>query len=133
MMPYKLSLYQRLRPIKVYRGGSPHKTGRKRLHWEHIEGGVGVIKGISKRVVVVNSPDPKLFEQAIFILREDFAAAAGITESDVMRQAEEIVDGFAKNGSLAARGRFWSRLPAPAFAAAGAGVTGLAWLLLWLF
>lgn len=30
-----------------------------------------MVKGISRQVIVVRSPDPKLFEQAIFILRED--------------------------------------------------------------
>ncbi len=27
-----------------------------------------MVKGISRQVIVVHSPDPKLFEQAIFIL-----------------------------------------------------------------
>ena len=30
-----------------------------------------MVKGISKQVIVVHSPDPKLFEQAIFIVRND--------------------------------------------------------------
>ena len=30
-----------------------------------------LVKGVSRRVVVVKSPDPKLFEQAIFIVREE--------------------------------------------------------------
>ena len=30
-----------------------------------------MVKGISRLVIVVRSPDPKLFEQAIIILRED--------------------------------------------------------------
>ena len=30
-----------------------------------------MVKGISRQVIVVHSPDPKLFEQAIFILKED--------------------------------------------------------------
>ena len=30
-----------------------------------------MVKGISKQVIVVHSPEPKLFEQAIFILKED--------------------------------------------------------------
>ena len=132
MRPYRLSLYQRLRPTKIYRCGSRNKTGRKRLHWEHIEGGVGVIKGISKRVVVVNSPDPKVFEQAIFILREDFMDATGVSESDVMRQAEEIADGFVTSGAARPKGRFWSRVPAPVFLIIGAVATGIAWVVMQL-
>ena len=34
-----------------------------------------MVKGISRQVIVVRSPDPKLFEQAIFILREDALCA----------------------------------------------------------
>ena len=30
-----------------------------------------MVKGISRRVIVVDSPDPQIFEQAIFILRTD--------------------------------------------------------------
>lgn len=32
-----------------------------------------MVKGISRRVVVVDSPDPRFFEQAIFIVRNDAA------------------------------------------------------------
>ena len=30
-----------------------------------------MVKGVARRVVVVKSPDPKQFEQAIFLLREE--------------------------------------------------------------
>ncbi|MFR6393801.1 MAG: hypothetical protein ACLUNQ_00590 [Oscillospiraceae bacterium] len=30
-----------------------------------------MVKGISRRVIVVESPDPRVFDQAIFILRND--------------------------------------------------------------
>ena len=39
-----------------------------------------MVKGISRRVVVVDSPDQRFFEQAIFILRSD-AAGAGVSSS----------------------------------------------------
>ena len=31
-----------------------------------------VVKGTAKRVIVVKSPDKKVFEEAIFIVREDY-------------------------------------------------------------
>ena len=34
-----------------------------------------MVKGISRQVIVVQSPDPKLFDQAIFILRDDVGRA----------------------------------------------------------
>ena len=38
-----------------------------------------MVKGISRQVIVVHSPDPKLFEQAIFILKDN-AVGEGITD-----------------------------------------------------
>ena len=47
-----------------------------------------MVKGISRQVIVVHSPDPKLFEQAIFILKEN-AVREGVTdeanEKEVMK------------------------------------------------
>ena len=40
---------------------------------------VFMVKGVSRQVIVVHSPDPKLFEQAIFILKDE-AVQQGITE-----------------------------------------------------
>ena len=44
-----------------------------------------MVKGVTRQVVVVRSPDPELFEQAIFIVRGD--GAHTITEEEVLRQA----------------------------------------------
>ena len=69
----------------------PNKDGKNRLCLEknrcREEEEFPVVKGISKRVIVVKSPDPKVFEQAIFIIREDFAGQSGISETDVLRKA----------------------------------------------
>jgi hypothetical protein len=126
---HRLGFWQRLRPTKKYRRATGNKTPKKRLDWEHIEGGVGVVKGISKRVVVVNSPDPKIFEQAIFIVREDFAGQAGVSEQEVLRQAREAADSYIRKGALNTD-RLLARAPASLIAAAGAAATGIAWLAL---
>ena len=42
-----------------------------------------MIKGISKQVIVVHSPDPKLFEQAIFILKE---GVSGISNDALLKE-----------------------------------------------
>ena len=47
-----------------------------------------MVKGISRQVIVVHSPDRKLFEQAIFILRED---AQAVTDEALLKEAERIV------------------------------------------
>ena len=49
-----------------------------------------MVKGISRRVIVVDSPDPKLFEQAIFIVRNDAFSQEGVTSQQVLGEACRI-------------------------------------------
>lgn len=84
-----------------------------------------MVKGISKRVVVVRFPDTRVFEQAIFIVRED-ATATGISADQVLREACQVADGYVRRGRAPRRGSFPAAL---LYAGAGAGVMGLAWLL----
>jgi len=48
-----------------------NKAPRRRLELEHEKprGGKEMIKGLSKRIIVVKCPDKELFEEAIFIIR----------------------------------------------------------------
>ncbi len=77
-----------------------------------------MVKGISRQVVVVRPPDPKLFEQAIFILKED---AQGVTDEALLREADQAV----RTG----KGSRARRIPGFLWALGGAAATGLAWLL----
>ena len=43
-----------------------------------------MVKGISRQVIVVQSPEPKMFEQAIFILKDE-ALGEGIVASPGLR------------------------------------------------
>ncbi len=81
-----------------------------------------MVKGISRQVIVVHSPDPKLFEQAIFILKED-AAQNGVTDEALLKEAERAIrigERIPKKRRLSYYGAFW--------AAIGALATGLVWL-----
>ncbi|MCD7859296.1 MAG: hypothetical protein LUH51_03875 [Firmicutes bacterium] len=78
-----------------------------------------MVKGISKQVVVVNAPEEKLFEQAIFILKD---GASAVSEEELLRQARRAV----RNPGPGRR-KLW--LYGPAWACLGAGLTGLIWLL----
>ena len=51
-----------------------------------------MVKGISRQVIVVHSPDPKLFEQAIFIVREDAMQGEGVTADKVLAEARQAAD-----------------------------------------
>ena len=78
-----------------------------------------MVKGISRQVIVVHSPDPALFEQAIFILRQD---APAVTDEQLLKEAK-----------LALRsqhpGRKRRRLYGPVWACGGALLTGIAWMI----
>lgn len=80
-----------------------------------------MVKGISKQVIVVQSPDQKLFEQAIFILKEG-ALKEGVTDEQLLREARRA----AEEGRPASKKY---RLRGPAWACGGALATGLVWLL----
>ncbi len=82
-----------------------------------------MIKGVSKRVVVVKSPDTKLFEEAIFLVRDD-ATAQGVTRDELLREAGRIA-GMTAQSASPKNGRLRRFFPAAFF---GAAVTGLIWL-----
>ena len=46
-----------------------------------------MVKGISRRVIVVDSPDPRVFDQAIFILRNDVLEGDGVSSRQLVDQA----------------------------------------------
>ena len=50
--------------------------------------------GTNRRVVVVKSPDPKVFEQAIFILREDYPAGPPADRRKALREAQVVADRY---------------------------------------
>ena len=100
-----------------------------------------MVKGISRRVIVVDSPDPKLFEQAIFIVRNDAFSQEGVTSQQVLGEACRIARSCAADGVMkaspfraaapAAPRPLWRRVPLWGWAAGLAAVAGglMAWLL----
>lgn len=85
-----------------------------------------MVKGVSRRVIVIKSPDQHLFEEAIFIVKEDALNGSGVTGDEIVRQAQEVADRYVR---YHLKKRLLPRLPAPAFAVLGAAVTALAWFL----
>lgn len=86
-----------------------------------------MVKGTSRRVVVVDSPDPHLFEQAIFILRKDAFDRDGVSAREVVAEAAEVAAHYAKGMERKRRLRF-SSLPRWLCTLAGAGGISLLWL-----
>lgn len=88
-----------------------------------------MVKGISRRVVVLDAPDQRFFEQAIFIVRND-AAGEGVTSRELVEEARRVAHNYAAGGGRGNRSwRTWS--PA-AYVSMGAGAIGLAWLIVTL-
>ena len=49
-----------------------------------------MVKGTTRQVVVVKGPDPKLFDQAIFLVRDDVVLDGGVTEEALLQEAKQI-------------------------------------------
>ena len=74
-----------------------------------------MIKGVTKSVIIVPSPDPALFESAIFIIRPGAVPSEAALRKRLLREAELIASEYVK-----ARVPRGSRFPAPAWAGIGA-------------
>lgn len=85
-----------------------------------------MVKGISRQVIVVQSPDRHLFEQAIFILKDDAVGKEGVTDEMLLKEAKQALhQPQRKRRSLMLYGPVW--------ACGGAMLTGLVWLATVLF
>ena len=69
--------------------------------------------------------DPRLFEQAIFLMREDAFHQEGVTADAVVQEARQVAAVYVRRNAGPARW-LW-RIPAPAYAAAGALAATAAW------
>lgn len=78
-----------------------------------------MVKGISRQVILVRPQEAKLFEQAIFILRDD-VPREGISDEMLLREAQRAAAGPRKGAILGA---------GPLWACGGAACTALVWLL----
>ena len=75
-----------------------------------------MVKCICKQVILVHGPDTEIFEQAIFILKDN---AAGITDDMLLKEAKRIINSPKKR----------NRFSGPAWACGGALLTGILWLI----
>ena len=79
-----------------------------------------MVKGISRQVIVVQAPEPKLFDQAIFILKEN---AQGVTDEMLLKEANRAI----REGKPEKKRHFY--LYGAVWAGGGAAIMGLVWLL----
>ena len=86
-----------------------------------------MVKGTSRQVIVVQGAEPKLFEQAIFILRDN-AVGEGISDEALLKEAREAIRGYDKASrkrQMYLHGALW--------ASGGALATAVIWVLTVLF
>ena len=84
-----------------------------------------MVKGISRRVIVVKSPDPDIFEEAIFLVKAD-ASNRGVTQDEILKEAQSVASNYIRNN---AETRKPFKLTPVAAGFAGAGATAVIWLL----
>ena len=82
-----------------------------------------MVKGVTRRVILVDSPDRQRFEKAIFILKDGDRESA----EDLLLQAREIASETMGGGRKPRQKAPWLWL------LAGAAFTGLMWLLASVF
>ena len=81
-----------------------------------------MVKGVSRQVIVVHAPGEELFDQAIFILKNE-AVGKGITDEMLLKQAQKAIN----SGGDRKKRKFW--LYGPVWVCGGAAVTGVVWLI----
>lgn len=80
-----------------------------------------MVKGTTRQVIVVRPQESDVFEQAIFLLREEALEQHGVTEQALLDEARRLAA-----APPSARPR--RHIPALLYAAMGAACVGLAWL-----
>ncbi len=81
-----------------------------------------MVKGTTRQVIVVKSPDPDLFDQAIFLVKEKALVSGGISDQDLLLQARQACKGTNSPGDTFSQRLLWSGI--------GAVGASLLWLLL---
>ena len=84
-----------------------------------------MVKGIPRKVILIKSPDPKVFDEAIFIVRDD-ALRKAITQEEIIREAQETANKYIEQH---VQKKLISRIPPQIFTLFGAGAVGIVWAL----
>lgn len=77
-----------------------------------------MVKGVSRQVIVLYDKETEMFDQAIFILKEN---TKPVSDDALLREAKKLLH----SPTI----RHHRSLPASLWICAGAAVTGMAWLL----
>ena len=119
----------RLRLIYHSRPRWMNNIADSRLDWKQMEPREDkkMLKGTTRRIIVVKSPDPNVFDEAIFIMRDDFLRKRGGDPEQAVKEARRVADDYVRS-CLGRTRKLFLRISPPICAAAGAAAAGAAWL-----
>ena len=86
-----------------------------------------MVKGISRRVIVVRSPDPRFFEQAIFLMKEDAFHTSTVSADQVVAEARQAAAGYLRRSAGTCSSTWRSWLPKALWFALGGCVIAAVW------
>ena len=109
------------------KGSLLYKSGRHGLNWKqvHSREAATVVKGTNRRVIVVKSPDPRIFDEAIFVIKEEYMKRGGSMEQ-MLEEARQAAGEYLKKHT-APRKFLLGKRKNTLLAAGGALVAGIAW------
>lgn len=90
----------------------------------------GAVKGVARRVVIVSEPDPEIFEEAIFVVREDYMNGGGVGAPEILREAKTAAGGYIEASLGKPARRFLPVLRAAVCVAAGVALSVAVWFAL---
>lgn len=81
-----------------------------------------MVKGTSRRIIVVKSPDPEVFDEAIFVVKEEFLRSPGVSQSQLLSDARRAAAGLVDKSGKAKYGRLPQALAISISAVLGSGI-----------
>lgn len=93
-----------------------------------LQGVILLVKGVSRRVIVIKSPDKHVFEEAIFIVKEE-ALRKGVTRDELVREAQEVANEYLSSNRNKKRRR---KIPGVVYALLGAIAFGIVYCIMQL-
>jgi hypothetical protein len=87
-----------------------------------------MIKGLQRQVIVVKPEDTELFEEAIFIIRNEVFTKSGANPEQILKEARKAAGEYVKKLNCKRHKNRFSRFTSPFIAVAGAAASGAVWL-----
>ncbi|WP_243413639.1 translation initiation factor 2 [Pseudoflavonifractor phocaeensis] len=84
-----------------------------------------MVKGVSRRVIVVKEPDPRFFEEAIFVVKEDAFSRDGVSAEQILQEARQVARGYIRRSTPT--GQLLSKIPPPVYLALGGLLATAVW------